>query len=578
MITDADLDLVLADWLSIGGDRAPRADVAAALDRVARTRQRRRSRWSGVEASRVDLRPWIAAAMLVLAIIAATIIGTGAIKLTSDSVPVEPRPAPATVLRPVRIDDWAVTLSVPQSWTQVEYQCCDYGQFKGESPEGSVSVGNGAAYSSAVCDPECHRFELPIPIPLSAAKQLDALKAEVAKIAGADAWTAVPPGVLPEIDGGKARLEATHIGPDGREWRTVYVVGVLKRNVVTFSWSQPADVFDQDQLDEVLAGVILLGAPVYGDGDLMPVTSDMFSMPIPRSWQTADQPSIGGAPLSGLRRYAEGRVVVSIGEADGLGWCDPDCRRLTGLTSINALESAIRGDRVLEPAEPTTLGGEPALAFGTNDPVERRYVVAMHNDRPVAVLIAGDWDVSSGITDEMIAGFAFIDPKPLPVDHVFKTADGRVELALSDAWKQSATHDELFTMTEQDTMTEQQMTVVAGDGKGRIVTCSIPRGPWELCRVVTATTLDQLVAAVQPVPMADHGVGPPSPRVDTGTLGGEPSVVTRIQAYEYPARSGQEVAYIAVMHDGRPYLVRLWTTRNSLSDLDSVIAGFRFVD
>ena len=65
---------------------------------------------------------------------------------------------------------------------------------------------------------------------------------------------------------------------------------------------------------------------------------------------------------------------------------------------------------------------------------------------------------------------------------------------------------------------------------------------------------------------------------DAGTLGGEPSVVTRIQAYEYPAQSGQEVVYIVAMHAGRPVIVRIWTSENEATDVESVIAGFRFVD
>jgi hypothetical protein len=73
-------------------------------------------------------------------------------------------------------------------------------------------------------------------------------------------------------------------------------------------------------------------------------------------------------------------------------------------------------------------------------------------------------------------------------------------------------------------------------------------------------------------------VGPPEPRRDDVTLDGEPSVVTRIQAYEYPAKSGQEVAYIVAMHEGRPYIVRIHTTENEVAGLESVIAGFQFVD
>ena len=525
------------------------------------------------------LRWWIAAAVLVLALAAALALGTGAIRLASEPPPIPP-PAPVTALAPVSIPDWAVELSVPATWTQVEYQCCDYGQFSGQSPEGSVTVGNESPYSSSVCDPECHRFELPFTIPFSVPGQLAALKTEVATIAGTDAWTEVPADVLPQVDGGKARLEATHVGPDGRDWRTVYIVGMLKRNAVTFSWSQPVEAFDQDLLDDVLASVNLLDAPVYSDGDLIPVESERFSMPISGNWQTPDdQPTLDGTPLSGVRSFSEGRVMVSIGERDGtLGWCDPDCVQLTGMTSVEALESAIRGDRSLGPAETTTLGGEPALGFGTNDPVERRYVVAVHDGRPVALMIdVGEWSVAPGITDEMIAGFAFIDPPPPPAaTQTFSWEEGGVALDLPDGWQRIERDDGSFYLAFGE---EQRLWVFRGDEEGAIQRCIEPAAPWDACETIKAASLEELAATVMPKPIDDHGVPAPGGTLDAGTLGGEPSAVVHIQGYEYPANGGQSLTYITTIHDRRPYIVRIWTSAESgIVDEDAVITGFRFVD
>jgi hypothetical protein len=124
----------------------------------------------------------------------------------------------------------------------------------------------------------------------------------------------------------------------------------------------------------------------------------------------------------------------------------------------------------------------------------------------------------------------------------------------------------------------QRLTVRQGDADGTITTCTDPAAPWELCRSVQVKTLDELVAAVQPAPIDDHGVGPPSGRVTSATLGGEPAVITRIQAYEYPARSGQEVVYIAAIHKGRPWLLRIWTSANEAREVEEVVAGFKFVD
>ena len=40
----------------------------------------------------------------------------------------------------------------------------------------------------------------------------------------------------------------------------------------------------------------------------------------------------------------------------------------------------------------------------------------------------------------------------------------------------------------------------------------------------------------------------------------------------------QEIVYIVAMHDGRPYILRIQTTRTRVRDLRSVIDGFHFVD
>ena len=158
------------------------------------------------------------------------------------------------------------------------------------------------------------------------------------------------------------------------------------------------------------------------------------------------------------------------------------------------------------------------------------------------------------------------------MDQVFTVLDGRATLGLSDLWQPlPGTRDEFVWR-------QQRLSIRAGSADGSIVTCKSPAGPWELCREVIATDLDELAAAVQPANIADHGVGPPEPRNDAGTLGGEPSIVVRIPAYEYPARGGQEVVYIVAMRDGRPYILRIRTRADRVADLESVIDGFQFVD
>ena len=209
--------------------------------------------------------------------------------------------------------------------------------------------------------------------------------------------------------------------------------------------------------------------------------------------------------------------------------------------------------------------------LAVDGPTDRRYVVAMHGDRPVALRIdTGEWDVAPGIVDEMIAGFRFVDPEPARIDQTLAMAGGLVELGLSEAWGRSPGDDEKLVIGPQE------LTVVVGDDEGRIVTCVRPAGPWEQCREVRVTTLDELAEARAAGPdRRSRRRATRQRRRDEGTLGGEPSVVTRIQAYEYPAQSGQEVVYVVAMHAGRPYIVRIWTSENEAVDVESVIAGFR---
>ena len=586
MINDLDLDRVLTGWLAEGGERAPAADVEAALARVATTAQRRpwRSRL-GVDDGQLR---WVilAAALLVLAAVATIGIGAALVRPSPPGPDPSPPPAavatvspPAVELQPISVEDWSANVSIPTGWEIVEEEGhgLDFRHFAGTSPEGHLSVNHESPYAATVCAPACTRADLPFMIPYSATIQLEALRDGVSAIAGATDWKPLDDGVLPEVEGGQ-RLETRSTATDGRPWRHVFIIGLRDRNAVAFAWSQPADAFDAALFDAIIRETDLPSAPVYSDGDLLewPTTDGIgrYTMPIPGHWITAEQPTLDGVPISGVDRYGDGALVVSIGGPDGtLGWCDPDCIEVDGQGSLDAIEATVRAGRTLGPSVETTLGGEPARAFGTDTPVARRYVVALHDGRPVALRVdVGEWDVADGIPEQMIEGFAFADPVIAPADRVWTTGGGRVELGLSDAWTRSPVNDALF-MRAHD-----RLSVRVGDDDGAIVTCEVPAGPWERCREITVKTLEELVGAIQPAPIDDHGVRPPSGRRETGMLDGEPAVFTRIPAYEYPARGGQEVAYLAAFHDGRPYLVRIRTTQDSIDGLESIIAGFRFVD
>jgi hypothetical protein len=575
MISDADLDGVLTAWFKDGGERAPALAVEAALGMVATTRQHRTWIAGARRWSRTTPRARVLLIATILALL--TLAGIGLIvglgqRLPDQPTPPNPNPQTSTTqLRRISVPDWSATLSIPERWTEIETPCCDYKVFAGQDPEGRVAVGHESPYQTGVCLPECQTVKVATTIPYSAEAEREALRAAVGAAVGSSEWIPLADGYLPELVD-PVRVDTVGVDEAGRRWHRVQVVGIRDRNVAAISWAQPAETFDENLFGHVLASVALPSAPVYSDGDLWPVVVGPFSLDIPGLWVAYSQPQVDGVPLSGVYDFAEGRLLVSIGTPDGrLGWCDPACGVTRDLRSLDDVERVIRQDHVLGAAVPIELDGDAArLIWVDGGP---SYAVAIHDRRPVAIRFdEGDWTVAPDVFEILLERFVFIDPDVAPVDQEIMTADGHVIVALSNAW----------TVGENPTVIEhgakQRMTIRIGSADGTITTCDRPAGPWELCRKVKATTLEELSAVVQPGPDGEPGIGDPMAVSVDDVLGGEPSVVTRIQAYEPPARGAQEVVYIVAIHDGRPVIVRIHTTAANVVDLDSVIAGFRFVD
>lgn len=584
MIADADLDRFLVTWLSEGPEVAPADDIAAALDTVVRTPQRRwrgglSRRWRHGGSQRLGI--LVAAAALALAAISVAALIGGQLRV---------QPAPTTFpepmltptpnlsgLRRVDISDWSVELAIPASWSELSRRVVgEYHHFGGVEPEGHLSASHESPFAVTVCDPDCEEITVTATIPYSADAQLGALKDAVGERLGRPAWGALRPGLLPEVVNA-ARAESVVL-IDGTEWRRVNIVGLRDRNLVAIAWAQPVDAYDGSLLDHVLSAMTLPSAPRYSDGDLAASRQDAFEIQVPGVWDTTEQPRLDDVPLSGVVRFGEGEIVVSIGDPDGtLGWCDPDCRVVKAQTSLETLARSLRGDAAPGTTEQVTLDGEPALAFEAQDATGngplRRYVVAIHERRPVAVMVdPRAWDVAPGIVDTMLASFRFIDPLVATPTQTFTVGAGRVQLKLGPDWRQEADNGSLAFGRAQT------LDVRVGNSAGTITTCGKAAAPWELCHEVQVRTLDDLADAVDPAPIADHGIGPPQGTRTNHVVGGEAGFVTRIAAYEHPARSGQEVVYIGAFHDGLPYLVRIWTSANEVRDLDSVVAGLTFID
>jgi hypothetical protein len=152
-----------------------------------------------------------------------------------------------------------------------------------------------------------------------------------------------------------------------------------------------------------------------------------------------------------------------------------------------------------------------------------------------------------------------VAPTPWPSDRIFVQAGGGVVLRLPYWWD----------------MATKEVTVVAADDDGMIVTCEKPAATWESCRTVKARSLDELLTAILQVDV--EGTGGAASWTTRATVDGEPAVVVRMAAPAHPANRA-EVAYVAIMHDGRPYLLRMPAGSNHVTHVDDVIAGFRFAD
>jgi hypothetical protein len=155
------------------------------------------------------------------------------------------------------------------------------------------------------------------------------------------------------------------------------------------------------------------------------------------------------------------------------------------------------------------------------------------------------------------------------------------QLVLPDGWSvREETADTVELAGEGS-----QLTVRVGDSDGRILTCDMPDRPWERCRDVTITTLDEFKDAVKQDPVEGcSGLCAPSAGGRPATLAGEEAWLVKIYGYEYPAHGGENALYVLALHGGRPYFLRFHTSANFApgsppgSRWDFIVDSFQFVD
>lgn len=163
---------------------------------------------------------------------------------------------------------------------------------------------------------------------------------------------------------------------------------------------------------------------------------------------------------------------------------------------------------------------------------------------------------------------------PLPDDsRTYRYADAGFEITLSDQFRLTSGSDPT-TLTA--TSFGMRLFVTSGDAAGRVRNCSAPALPWEECREARPTDLDSLAVGIRVALMRGGPI--PTIRQAATTLNGRDAVLLEAVGMEPNARGGQAVTYIAAMRDGRPFILRFWSSSVlPIADVQNVAAGFRFL-
>ena len=600
MSRQIDLDQILTIWLAEGGERAPERHVLSALEGVRTTRQRRRPSpigtwistiWSTMTDSPVVV--WGTALAAAAVVATALVFGSALVGDDTPSPTEAPSPAPsgpAAALRTLAPADSGISFAYPDGWGLVTERPFETWQYEGVNPPGRMSISFGTPISMAFCPAECTDLRFDMPVPYSADRAAEVIAVRVAAVTGIADWEPLPESALPGLEAGRVQ-ERTTTDPGDGDRREVVVVGVFAGRGVAFTWSQPINAFDAELMGEVRAAVFLDPAgPQYASGALATLTDPIggYELAIPDIWYGAGQPSIDGQPASGVRRFGERELTISVGDPDGaVTLCAATCRTVTASATLDVLEAEVAGwlppsaAGASEERGETSIGGVRARFIHrevADDAGSRTYYAAfgLRDGRPVVLA----FDVPSGVVtlagiEEVVASFAFAEAPPSG-DETFSAPEGGFAVSLpGEQWRDGSGPDPSALYLRRN---EIQVSLRWGDAAGRIQTCDEPAGPWEVCRATTATSLEELATAVAIEPVDDHGVGPPIPTTDNTLLDGEPAMLIQIQAYEYPARGGQVVAYVIAMQGGRPLIIRFWTDADALNGVDEMLAGFRFED
>jgi hypothetical protein len=324
------------------------------------------------------------------------------------------------------------------------------------------------------------------------------------------------------------------------------------------------------------------------EGDVYTYPAAGFQITLPGQWRLLS----GDDPFALSATRFDIRIYVTSGDAQGrLETCPAstgpweECQA-TVARDLPSLQEAV----VLHPIGRT--GGAPRIqggiqaTLGGEEAVEKRvearengigpfvrYTMAMHGGRPYLVRVYAGRADSLHEAEGILESFRYLDTGPDPSapttgerrSYRYRSAGFSVEL--DTGWR-------LTSGSDPSTLTAGwgglQLFISSSDENGQIRTCERPAGPWlvEDCGPFTVGTTEPSVSAIPGL-----GAAYEETRVD-----GERATIERVTGYEYPARGGQAISRVVMVHDARVFVIRVWSPSPSIDVIDDIARQFRFID
>jgi len=173
-------------------------------------------------------------------------------------------------------------------------------------------------------------------------------------------------------------------------------------------------------------------------------------------------------------------------------------------------------------------------------------------------------------TDAAFPAEEFRDPGQM---RNYRYSEAGFDISLPERWRRTSGADRT-TMTA--TRFSTRLFIASGDEESMIRICEQPVASWEDCTPQPAADIEELNGAIAPKAASRE-----EPYRTIGwsqtTLNGEPAVLLRIEAWE-PGRGGQWITYVAAMHHGRPFVIRLHSTSGPINDVPTIVSRFHFVN